>query len=381
MEVDDSSHDNAGSQTEDTRVAVHPLAIVHMSDQYTRISSGGSPLETTAPVVGLLFGLTNHPDDDDDDDDHATSASASSSTAKTSTKAKNADVNEGAFAEVLDADDIPVDVSEASKVQVDLHRAVFPKHKVVGWYRVVSPAAHEDIEPNAEDLAVTKLLKKHHASSESDFFCFCLLKVQRGKQKKPERVIGEDEMKTDESSVTEDTLNKELPINLYQLHEDSNENTTILQGLSNWQLETSPAERLSVERVMKERPSNEFGSEGASSANNNPYVIETKAVQHSLVSMNDRVRVLTNYLRDVEEGNCDLDHGLLRKIQQIVCSLGPLSSLVAATNEGEEEDVEMLAHLAIVARTVNTIQSFTEKFRVMNESRNATFERPTQPYF
>ena len=291
---------------------------------------------------------------------------------------KNVDFNEGAFVEVLDADDIPVEVSEASKIQVDLHKAVFPKHKVVGWYRVVSPAAHEDIEPNDEDLAITNLLKKHYASSDSDFFCFCLLKVQRGKQKQGQE-ISEDEMKTDDTSVT-DTLNKELPINLYKLH-DLNENTTILQGLSDWQLETSPAERLSVERVMKERPSNEFGSLGGSSSNNNPYVLETKAMQHSLVSMHDRVRVLTNYLQDIQDGKRDLNHGLLRKIQQIVYSLGPLSSAVAATNEGEEEDVEMLAHLAIVARTVNTIQSYTEKFRAMNENRNTTFERHTQPYF
>lgn len=356
MEIDDSTQENAVSETGETHIAVHPLAIVHMSDQYTRISSGGSPLDTTAPVVGLLFGLSNDPNDTKND----------------------AGVSDGAFVQVLDADDIPVDVSETTKLAIDLHKAVFPKHKVVGWYRVVSQAVNEDIEPNADDLAITNLLKKHYAPSDSEFFCFCLLKVQRGK-KKSDQEMGEDEMKTDDTSVA-DTLNKELPINLYKLH-DLNENTKILLGLSNWQLETSPVERFSVERVMKERPYNEVGSEGGSSTNNNPYIIETKAMQHSLVSMRDRVRVLTNYLQDVKDGKRDLDHGLLRKIQQIVYSLGPLSSLVAATNEGEEEDVEMLAHLAIVARTVNTIQSFTEKFRVMNESRNTAFERHGQPYF
>jgi len=363
MEVDPST-DNAQAQMGETRIAVHPLAIVHMSDQFTRISSGGSPLEKTAPIVGLLFGLSDYQNFE---------ATSSVSTATTSNE--NAGLNQVPFVQVLDADDIPVDVSDASKTQVDLHKAVFPKHKVVGWYRVVSPAENEDIEPTLEDLSITKLLKQHYASSDSDFFCFCLLKVQQGREKR-EQDTGDDEMKTEETAAT-NTLNKELPINLYELH-DLNENVTVLLNLSNWQLETSPAERFSVERVMKERPTNEFGSEGgcgSTNASHNPYVLETKAVQHSLVSMKDRVRVLVTYLEDVKDGKRQVDLSLLRKINQIVYSLGPLSSLAAATNEGEEEDVKMLAHLALVARTVNTIQSYTEKFRIMNESRNNTFER------
>jgi len=371
MEVD-SSTDNAGAPAGETRIAVHPLAIVHMSDQFTRITSGGSPLDKTAPVVGLLFGLS--------DDQNGETAAASTTTTTTTNETV-----EGTFVQVLDADDIPVEVSDASIVQVDLHKAVFPKHKVVGWYRVVSPAENEDIEPTPNDLYITKLLKNHYAPSDSDFFCFCLLKVQQGKKRREEQDTGDDEMKTEDTTTapaTDTTLNKELPINLYELH-DLNENTTVLLGLSNWQLETSPAERLSVERVMKERV-NDFRSDGGSgstSTSSNPFVLETKAMQHSLVSMKDRVRVLATHLEDIKEGKCQLDHGLLRKIQQIVYSLGPLSSLAAATNEGEEEDVEMLAHLAIVARTVNTIQSYTEKFRVMNESRNNTFERHPQSYF
>jgi len=83
---------------------------------------------------------------------------------------------------------------------------------------------------------------------------------------------------------------------------------------------------------------------------------------------------LVSYLEDVQIGKITANPTVLRQIQQIVVSLGPLSSLAATTNEGEEEDVQMLAHLAIVARTVNTIQSYTEKFRVMNESRTLSKE-------
>jgi len=315
MEVDSSS-DNAGAG--ETRIALHPLAIVHMSDQYTRITSGGSPLDKTAPVVGLLFGLN---------DDNGTT-------------------------EVLDADDIPVEISEASTLQVNLHTTVFPKHKVVGWYRVVGQtSASEDIEPSAEDLQITQVLKEHYALN--DFFSFCLLKVQS-----KQNTMDDDEMKMEETNTS--TLNKELPIHLYQL--GNYENHAILLNIANWQLETSPAERLSVERVMKEKP---VGS------NEVMYVTETKAMQHSLLSMRERVQVLVVYLKNVQEGRIPVCYDILRQIQQIVSSLGPLSKLAeTSSNEGEEEDVELLAHLAIVGRTVNTIQAYTEKFRVINESRN-----------
>jgi len=344
MDVEPAITDGGGCRGE-TCVAVHPLAIVHMSDQYTRISSGGSPLDKNAPVVGLLFGLS------DENNDDSLKVTRMSNNDKATTAVAN---NEEQLLQVLDADDIPVEVSDASTTQVDLHMAVFPKHKVVGWYRV----SVENEEPTQDDLNITKNLKEHYALSDS--FCFCLLKVQQ-------KNTDDDEMKMLDAAT--DTLSKDLPINLYELH--NMKNNPILIGLSNWQLETSPSERISIERVMKDRPS-ELGD--GISPSNNPYIVETKAVQHSLKSMKDRVQVLVSYLEDAQAGKITADKGILRQIQQIVYSLGPLSNLAITSNEGEEDDVQMLAHLAIVARTVNTIQSYTEKFRVINENRTLSKE-------
>eukprot|EP00532_Pseudo-nitzschia_australis_P008578 CAMPEP_0168177384 /NCGR_PEP_ID=MMETSP0139_2-20121125/8417_1 /TAXON_ID=44445 /ORGANISM="Pseudo-nitzschia australis, Strain 10249 10 AB" /LENGTH=369 /DNA_ID=CAMNT_0008096415 /DNA_START=184 /DNA_END=1290 /DNA_ORIENTATION=- len=363
MEVD-STTDSTGVVRE-TRIAVHPLAIVHMSDQYTRISSGGSPLDKTAPVVGLLFGFS-------DDQAAAATAKPTSNHSNSNSSSSNTNANEGPLIEVLDADDIPVEVSETSTLQVDLHKAVFPKHKVVGWYRVVaSHTENEEIEPTPEDLVITKLLKGHYASSDSESFCFCLLKVQKESQEDNDDAA----MKTEDATTTAtDTLNKELPINLYELHNFNN--NTVLVGLSNWHLDTSPAEQIAVERVMKEQPFDELGEDGSSqSPSHNPFVLETSAIGHSLTSMKDRVGVLTTYLREIQEGKRPVDHVILRQIQQIVASLGPLSSLAACTNEGEEEELQLLTHLAIVARTVNSMQSYTEKFRLVNEEKTASFKR------
>jgi hypothetical protein len=51
------------------------------------------------------------------------------------------------------ADDNPTDLSETSILQVHLHRAVFPQHHVVGWYRV----SNEE-EPTPNHLKATELL-------------------------------------------------------------------------------------------------------------------------------------------------------------------------------------------------------------------------------
>jgi COP9 signalosome complex subunit 6 len=292
------------------------LAIVHMSDQYTRITTGGSPLDKNAPVVGVLFGLQEN----------------------------------GSSLHVRDADDIPVEISDASKLQVDLHKAVFPQHNVVGWYRVIV----EDGEPTSEDLTITQTLQQHFAPNDEPF-CFCLLQVKK--------IIEGDAMKTDDPVTN--SLDKDLAINLFQLHRV--ENCLILMGLTTWELETSESERIAIERVMMNRPSErEDGSPSQSL-----FVLETKSMQTSLRSMKDRVQVLASLLEDMLEGNIPFDPVILRRIQGLVASLGPLSEQVKG---GEDKDVQMLVHLAIVGKTLSTLQSYTDKFRVLHENRTSTKE-------
>ncbi|KAG7353036.1 26S proteasome regulatory subunit 8 [Nitzschia inconspicua] len=304
MEVEPAAKDGL-------QVQIHPLAIVHMSDQYTRITTGGSPLDKNAPVVGLLFGLQHE---------------------------------DGSSLQVRDADDIPVEISDVTTLQVDLHKAVFPQHNVVGWYRV----SVENDEPTAEDLSITRTLQAHFVPNNEPF-CFCLLQVKN--------IVEGDRMKTEDDAT--DTLNKDLPIHLFELHQV--ENNSILLGVSNWQLETSEPERIAVERVMKERPSEVDDG----SPSQNPYVLEVSTIQTSLKSMKDRVKVLATRLEDMQAGKVPFDPVLVREIQSLVASLGPLA---AQAKNGDDEEVQMLAHLAIVGKTMSSLQSYTDKFRVMHES-------------
>eukprot|EP00934_Nitzschia_sp_Nitz4_P003881 Nitzschia sp. Nitz4//scaffold170_size48074//46201//47228//NITZ4_007115-RA/size48074-augustus-gene-0.36-mRNA-1//-1//CDS//3329538670//3871//frame0 len=296
--------DKSEERTE-SRIALHPLTIVHMSDQYTRISCGGSPLDRNSPVVGLLFG----------------------------------DVDEQKCLQIRDADEIPTMVSEATSVQVNLHRAVFPQHKVVGWYRVSSS---ED-EPSPSDLETTQVLREHYALD--DTFVFCLLQVSS-----PDAKPSSDEKPTG-------SLKKDLPIGLFTLH--AVDGTSILLGHTNWQLETSEPEKIAVERVMKERPQD---------PRSNAYVSHVASTSDSMGNMQERVSVLLQFLQDTQSGKIPPNHHLLRQVQSLLYSLGPLSS-VASTQSADEvaQDAKVLLRLAALANTISAAQDYMDKFRVVHE--------------
>lgn len=288
-------------------VLVPQLAVVHMSDQYTRISCGGSPLDKDGPVVGLLFGCND---------------------------------DKGNL-QIRDADDIPIEISETSEVQIGLHKAVFPQHSVVGWYRA---SATED-EPSPDDLRVTEKLKQHYAADS--VFCFCLLHVKK---------------KSDDKAQS--TMSKEYPVNLYEIHTVGNK--AVLLGMTNWRLETSEPERIAVECVMNDQQSQAEGS-GTSST----YVADAKSIQGSLAGMRERIQVLTGFLESTQKKEIPVNHNLLRQVQALTYSLGPLGCVASeAASSSTLDEAQLLSHLAVVAKTVSAVQTYTDKFRVIHENRS-----------
>jgi COP9 signalosome complex subunit 6 len=264
-----------------------------MSDQYTRIVCGGSPLNTDAPVVGLLFGT-----------------------------------HDGTL-KIMDADDIPTELADAT-MQISLHQAVFPLHQVVGWYRVSL-----DNRPTAHDVQLTQSLQQHFQPEGR--FLFALLQVQ--------------------------SSSEALPLSLYEVDETG----PVLIATENWQLETSEPERIAVERVVREQPSQQETADEFYSA----YGSQATTIHHSLESMHERLALLIAYLEEIEKGAIPTNHALLRQVQGLVCQLGPLM----ATPQSEENPM-LLSHLAVVAKTVRDVQCYTDRFRSMFENRSVTTGEP-----
>ena len=421
-----------------------------MSDQFTRITCGGSALPKDAPVVGLLFGrrqyLTfaeattttpkaatakqsskknNHKtsrDDDDDDDDV---------TKKKTTTATSAAAGCLFWTQIVDADDIPTDRSETAKIQVSLHKAVFPQHEVVGWYRVGS-----ENEPTSEDLVLTQELKSHYLLSSTETtsttttttttttnqpFFFALLQVRPSSVQDSAAPVAGATNKGNKSSSNNNTMkddnnnndddeddDDELPLNLYEVQQD------VLVGVEDWSLETSEAERIAVERVVREKPQQDLMKTtsqgavvGAGNNNNNnaaavaaadieaaaatmasqsqlqlssPYVGYMSTVQQSLEAMDDRIQLIIDYLERMGKGeipSTNYNLSLMRQIQGLILQLGPLQQQASLSSSSgstpvSERDAALLSHLAVLTKTIQSVQSYSDKFRVLNDNQQTT---------
>jgi len=293
---------------------VHPLAIVHMSDQYTRITCGGSPLPKDAPVVGLLFGSSS------DDDSLA----------------------------VLDADDVPLHAAPQDKIQlqVGLHQAVFPTHQVIGWYRV-SP----DPTPTMQDLETSIQLAKLYPSAL--LFCATQVGSESEKPKANAKLPAKPSQK--DGKIPCGTSTSSPLMVLYQLED----NVLVAMDEKAWALETSEAEQIAVERVVRQQQRNHSSSS---------YVSHVETVQESLSQMQQRIQILILYLQQTKEGKIQPpNHTLLRQVNELVCQLGPI--LAASENTTPPPTSNLLLQLAVVAKTVQTIHGYAEKHSKVDESK------------
>jgi hypothetical protein len=369
------------------------LAIVNMADQYTRITCGGSPLDVSFPVTGLLFGMVGDP-----------------------TKTANANANANANADnkhheneirILDADDIPTDSSEGATIVVNLHQAVFPAHSVLGWYRVSAT----DDQPVPNDLLLTRQLQQHYknhghekdqdATTDTDAdadtpFIFALLQVP----------TAATTTATTTAAKTADSEKEELPLTLYQLFDpaaapksaaatSAQNMNAVLIGLDHWNLATSEPERIAVERVVREQPQESASGGGASNSLAAPahsmYVSRTASLQHSLQAIQERLAVLDTLLEETAAGRSPLHHSLLRQVQGLMCQLGPIAAAknmdraaalqappadnmttTTSSSTDLDESSQLLQQLAIVGKTVDAVTGYTEKFRVVHETTSSS---------
>lgn len=293
--------------------------MVHMSDQYTRITCGGTPLPRDAPVVGLLFGVVTSDQ-----------------------------------MEILDANDIPMDFSDQTKMQISLHQAVFAHHVVVGWYRVSN-----DPEPTAEDVQTTLQLQTYLGTSQ--LFCSCKSQVQANDNhheyhtEHDNEHDNEHDTEHDNDNHNDNDNDKEDSIvTLYE------EEGGILVGLEGWKLETSPAEQIAVECVIREHPTT------LSSA----FCTQVDTLSDSIHKMKDRIQMLLSFLEHTQAGTIPRHYGLIRQVQGLICQLGCLMGTTP-----KHQVPQLMQHMAVVTTTVVTVQEYIDKCQQMQESKVTSREQ------
>ncbi|KAL7470336.1 hypothetical protein ACHAXS_012073 [Conticribra weissflogii] len=377
MEIDNppttaatSSSNNTGNPTEtdENIVKIHPLALIGISDHHTRVICGGSALPPDAPVVGLLFGYR---------------------------EASNG--SDGATVVIVDAEEMeyPPNLSFACKStgegeieghdhraailqKIELHRKVFPRHVVVGWYRVQqtpsSPSAVSamdlDSTPTEDDLRLTNTEVAQYCSKDMQNPLFVLMNS------------GADSSSLDRKQAA-DELDNQLPLSIYEtLVAESPSGKASYFVNVNFELETYEPERIAMEKVLDSQPTAQWGTSskdtfdakalkaggsggneatslgagktslfrygkkskkeesGTGSTSSSANVVhrpmrgpsnaemQIESLESSIRSMNARINILLQYLRKVENEELPRDESLVRSVdgllQQLPLVMGSL---------------------------------------------------------
>ena len=393
MEIDaPSSPSKTGGAAAATKsIKCHPLAIIGISDHHTRVITGGSALPSSAPVVGLLFG---------NQDAHSISI----------VDAEEMEYPEKGLATSEDS-------SHRQNIlrKIDLHQKVFPRHQVVGWYRVHTDNSNEgmndasmDIVPTDDDLRMNQEEMAQYCGEGVESPLFVLMNAASPQYTGVSSSSDDDDKKPSSAAAAAaagSSLDDTLPLTVYE--------TLISEGGSafvnaTFELETHEPERIAVERVFQTQPSNVAGSAaqqkekeasskkedskgGGSSTNKRddkkgfqptfergPSELEMQldSLQSSIRAMNDRLVVLLEFLQKVEKGEIPPNNALLRSIDGLLQQL-PL--VLAALKEGSTAqplaelendftDTMLLSYLAAVAKTAKSVHVYSEKFRGAFES-------------
>jgi hypothetical protein len=379
MEVDTPTPTGAPQMQEKT-LKIHPLAIIGISDHQTRVSMGGSAQPPNSPIVGLLFGYQH-----------------------------------GEIVSIIDAEEVGYPKSGGAgaaaarddhqsdiRIKIELHQKVFPKHEVVGWYRVdVTNSDGGDILPTEQDLIVNNGWMKEYSESP----LFLLMDASTNKD--------EDENKKDAAANNrgEDARDKldrdeQLPLSIYEtMMVEADGNTGSVFVNLELELETFEPERIAVEKVFQTQPSVVPASMPANTNDAKPAAETTTDVAEkseqtaepqqfsaaelqleslitSIEAMNTRVAILLDFLHKTQSGEIPPDYGLLRQVGSLVKQL-PLmsrshlltgnqdreaSASVATEFENEYDDMLVMSFIAAIAKTTKAVLGYSEKFRIITEA-------------
>lgn len=428
MDIDPpTEYEKTKKQQNDKKTKIHPLAVVGITDHFTRVSMGGTPMPTNAPAVGLLFGHCHQGQTstvsimDSLDIEYSLSLNDEAQISGN----ENNTQQEYTFGGVSKEQKERHKKSIVDKIK--LHQKVFPMRKLVGWYRVFSSSDTKELgEPSQTDLQIqtsffSKLIQRLSPDLSSPLFLLMNLSGAI------------DQTQQQKDSIEEDLQEAELPINIFEsIIDTENYDSSTSSSPSvvfvnvDFELDTFEPERIAVEKVLKSQPNAATHTSGTTytldnkqdkndmddatdeedektnskkeftkkrdkntkkSANKNNTQVPCKLDNHlkslksSVLSLNARVTILINFLTQIEQDVASQQLSpthlkLLREVDGLVrrlpssssfgnTSTSPLSDTIATQNN----DALLLSYLATISKSVRTVDSLAQKCRVIEDAK------------
>lgn len=274
-----------------------------------------------APVIGLLFGQGGSVDNNNNNNS-STPTSLS----------------------VMDAEDVAYDPTaggeqtlpkEKIEVKIELHRAVYPQQRVIGWYKV------SEGEVGSDDMLVHKAMREF--CQGDPIFVYM-------RQNMEQESIPSDNSDGDGDGGMEEEA---LPVYIYETI-DADSAFVALK----FELNSRETERIAMEHVFKSREKKDTSG-------------HLENIKSSVENLNARVSIILRYLRAVQAGDVQpVNYDLLRKINGLLHQLSA-AGYFATDGRLEQDstnlyvDNQIMGYLASLTKTIQQMQGYSEKSGVV----------------
>jgi COP9 signalosome complex subunit 6 len=301
-------------------MALHPLVILNISDQYTRQKAIAGAGATVERVAGCIVG-----------------------------------VPENRRIEIANSFEVPFVAGEGGALLMDIaflrtkieqFKKVFPHYEVLGWYSTGTG------QPSASDVAVQRSLIDGYVASADD-------EVQEADPICERPVYLRLDTKIDFQADA-----KELPITAYEseLRTDvggGDKPTLMFVPVEAFRLkpESGEAERISVDHIS--RAGSAAGAGGASTL-----TTQLGGMRNAMGMLHDRVDMLQKYLADVASGKVAPNQSILREVASLCSRLPVMDPPDFFT---DYNDTLLITYLCSLTQCANSTNELLDKFAVESE--------------
>lgn len=342
MEVDGqcSSIEGTGNALgmQEKSVEFHPLAIIGISDHYTRVVTGGSNLSKDSLIIGLLMGQYDGPD----------VVSISDAEEIEYSLEGIVDQHHGL---ALSEEQIRHQLKANIQTKIRLHQEVFPHHQLVGWYRVGDEVIPEDLLIHAD------FVKEYAANATVSHSTLLFVLMNSNDFYKKSNSEGRN--KSQDLPIT---VFEAVVTNDQQLQQQGQTENTVFVGVD-FELSAGQSERIVIERIFCETLSTTESTEVGGG-----YDPKLQTLSSSLLSLNSCISILLDFLRQTQSGSLPPNYKLLRQIHNLLNQLPLLMNTNSQQISDRYEDAWMISHLAAASKTANALQKYSEKVHSYQEN-------------
>jgi len=285
-------------------IRIHPLVVLHIADQYTRTSLQTSQQRVLGALMGSQSGRVVNVVDALD---IAFEFGAQEKTSATADLKDNKN-----FAEAL----------KTFEDDVKLFKATFPQYEMLGWYTTASA-----VEPIHS--AIHKQMK---AYNERPFMFLVDQKV--------------------------DSKARDLPCTLYsEVIHVSGDKISAEFVPSAFKIESEEAERVTAVHCAKV-----ISQVDTNTSTVTPHY---STLQQAVTTLNQRLKVVQQFLKDTQSNKIKADHAILRQIKGMCNRLPAANALDFKENfVSEYNDALLVAYLATITKSASIVNEVVDKFNL-----------------